>query len=134
MDWSELFNFLGAGGGLVVLLKWLTELPFVRLRLKGEREEAFRDMLDKDSELIGKLHGDILLLQEQVSAQAQCLERLVLCPSYSRCPARNVVQDYKSKFYHARTGQPQLGQKGKRMPRDNPTQPGGTPDPGGQPP
>ena len=41
MDWSVFFDFLGAGGGLMVLLKWLSDLPFVRLRLKGEREDAF---------------------------------------------------------------------------------------------
>lgn len=134
MDWSELFNFLGAGGGLVVLLRWIAQLPFVRIRLRGKREEAFRDMLDKDSELISKLHGDILQLQEQVRAQAQCLAKLVRCPSYDRCPARHVVQDYQTKFYPARTGQPQLGQKGKRKPRDNPTRPGGDPASGGEPP
>mgnify|MGYP000512007747 CR=1 FL=1 len=44
MDWSVFFDFLGAGGGLMVLLKWLSDLPFVRLRLKGEGEDAFRDI------------------------------------------------------------------------------------------
>ena len=52
MDWSVFFDFLGAGGGLMVLLKWLSDLPFVRLRLKGEREDAFREMLEKDLSLI----------------------------------------------------------------------------------
>ena len=63
MDWSVFFDFLGAGGGLMVLLKWLSDLPFVRLRLKGEREDAFREMLEKDSRLIDELHGEVLQLK-----------------------------------------------------------------------
>ena len=65
MDWSVFFDFLGAGGGLMVLLKWLSDLPFVRLRLKGEREDAFREMLEKDSRLIDELHGEVLQLKER---------------------------------------------------------------------
>ena len=74
MDWSVFFDFLGAGGGLMVLLKWLSDLPFVRLRLKGEREDAFREMLEKDSRLIDELHGEVLQLKERFYAQEACLE------------------------------------------------------------
>ena len=80
MDWSVFFDFLGAGGGLMVLLKWLSDLPFVQLRLKGEREDAFREMLEKDSRLIDELHGEVLQLKERFYAQEACLEKLVLCP------------------------------------------------------
>lgn len=64
---------------LMVLLKWLSDLPFVRLRLKGEREDAFREMLEKDSRLIDELHGEVLQLKERFYAQEACLEKLVLC-------------------------------------------------------
>ena len=59
---------------LMVLLKWLSDLPFVRLRLKGEREDAFREMLEKDSRLIDELHGEVLQLKERFYAQEACLE------------------------------------------------------------
>lgn len=121
MDWSVFFDFLGAGGGLMVLLKWLSDLPFVRLRLKGEREDAFREMLEKDSRLIDELHGEVLQLKERFYAQEACLEKLVLCPLYDRCPARRLVQEYKRKYYYPPVGQSRVGQKGKRYPRDNPT-------------
>ena len=83
----------------MVLLKWLSDLPFVRLRLKGEREDAFREMLEKDSRLIDELHGEVLQLKERFYAQEACLEKLVLCPLYDRCPARRLVQEYKRKYY-----------------------------------
>ena len=134
MDWSVFFDFLGAGGGLMVLLKWLSDLPFVRLRLKGEREDAFREMLEKDSRLIDELHGEVLQLKERFYAQEACLEKLVLCPLYDRCPARRLVQEYKRKYYYPPVGQSRVGQKGKRYPRDNPTRPSGTQCPAGQPP
>ena len=105
MDWSVFFDFLGAGGGLMVLLKWLSDLPFVRLRLKGEREDAFREMLEKDSRLIDELHGEVLQLKERFYAQEACLEKLVLCPLYDRCPARRLVQEYKRKSYYPPVGQ-----------------------------
>ena len=65
MGWDAFFDFLGAGGGLLVLLRWLSDLPFVRLRLKGKREDTFRKMLEKDSQLINELHDEVLQLKER---------------------------------------------------------------------
>jgi hypothetical protein len=134
MGWDAFFDFLGAGGGLLVLLRWLSDLPFVRLRLKGKREDTFRKMLEKDSQLINELHDEVLQLKERFYAQEACLEKMVLCPVYDRCPARKFVQEYKAKYCYPPAGQPRLGQKGKRYPRDNTAQPGDAGGPGGQPP
>ena len=30
MDWDALFNYLGTGGGLIVLLNWIAGLPLLR--------------------------------------------------------------------------------------------------------
>ena len=35
MGWDALFDFLGAGGGLLILLQWLSGIPRRRLELKG---------------------------------------------------------------------------------------------------
>lgn len=32
MDWNALFNYLGTGGGLIVLLNWLAGLPLLKRR------------------------------------------------------------------------------------------------------
>ena len=124
MDWSVFFDFLGAGGGLMVLLKWLSDLPFVRLRLKGEREDAFREMLEKDSRLIDELHGEVLQLKERFYAQEACLENWcsALCTTVALL-AGSCRSINESTTIH-RLDQSRVGQKGKRYPRDNPTPPG----------
>lgn len=134
MGWDALFDFLGAGGGLLILLRWLSGVPWRRLELKKEREKTYRDLLDGDLEQIKELRNEIFQLQEQVQAQDQRMALMVRCPSYNRCPVRHLVQDYKRKYYYPPSGQPRMGQKGQRYPRDNPTKPSNTPDPDGQPP
>ena len=48
MGWDALFDFLGAGGGLLILLQWLSGIPRRRLELKRDREKTFRELLDDD--------------------------------------------------------------------------------------
>lgn len=141
MGWDALFDFLGAGGGLLILLQWLSGIPRRRLELKRDRKKTFRELLDDDMEQMNELMELYKTLQDeniQIQNRVSALERVVLliegCPTYHRCPARRLVQDYKAQFYYARTGQPRMGQKGQRYPRDNPTKPGDTPGPDGQPP
>ena len=55
MGWDALFDFLGAGGGLLILLQWLSSVPWRRLELKKGREKTYRDLLDGDLEQIKEL-------------------------------------------------------------------------------
>ena len=126
MGWDALFDFLGAGGGLLILLQWLSGIPRRRLELKRDREKTFRELLDDDMEQMNELMELYKTLQDeniQIQNRVSALERVVL-----------LIEDYKAQFYYARTGQPRMGQKGQRYPRDNPTKPGDTPGPDGQPP
>ena len=110
MGWDALFDFLGAGGGLLILLQWLSGIPRRRLELKRDREKTFRELLDDDMEQMNELMELYKTLQDeniQIQNRVSALERVVLliegCPTYHRCPARRLVQDYKAQFYYART-------------------------------
>ena len=52
MDWNALFNYLGTGGGLIVLLNWLAGLPLLKRRKRLEKEDVSRLMAEKDNETI----------------------------------------------------------------------------------
>lgn len=132
--WDAVFDYLGAGGGLIVLLNWLVRLPALRKRARQEEEEASRHIAEQDDKTIKTLYDEVRSFQERLAHLEGCLARIVVCPSYHRCPSRHLVQDYKRKYYYPPSGQPRVGQKGKRYPRDNPVQPGAAPGSGGQPP
>ena len=134
MDWEALFSFLGAGGGLVVLLRWLSELPSLRLKVRKEKAEADRDIHEQYLTRIKELNKHVLELAEQVEAFGACLAKIVNCPLYGNCPARHVVQEYKRKYYYVNAGQTRLQKGGQRLARDDPRKPGDIGDTARQPP
>ena len=89
MGWDALFDFLGAGGGLLILLQWLSGIPRRRLELKRDREKTFRELLDDDMEQMNELMELYKTLQDeniQIQNRVSALERVVLliegCPTY----------------------------------------------------
>lgn len=134
MDWDALFNYLGTGGGLIVLLNWIAGLPLLRKQKRLEKDDVSRHMAERDNEVILKLYDEIRDFQARMSRLEGCIAKIVVCPMYDRCPARPLVQEYKRKYFYQRTGQSRVEQKGQRYPRDNPVQPGDAPDSAGQPP
>ena len=61
MDWDTLFNYLGTGGGLIVLLNWMANLPLLRRQKRLEKDDVSRHMAEKDNETILKLYDEIRL-------------------------------------------------------------------------
>lgn len=134
MDWDALFNYLGTGGGLIVLLNWLAGLPLLRRKNRLEKDDVSRHIAEKDNETIVNLYDEIRDFQVRMSRLEGCIAKIVVCPVYGRCPARTLVQDYKRRYFHPGGRQSPVGQKGERHPRDNPVAPGPADGPAGQPP
>lgn len=134
MDWDALFNYLGTGGGLIVLLNWIAGLPLLRQKNRLEKDDVSRHIAEKDNETIQKLYDEIRDFQVRMSRLEGCIAKLVVCPVYDRCPARTLVQDYKRRYFHSGGRQPLVGQKGERHPRDNPVRAGLSDSSAGQPP
>lgn len=134
MDWDALFNYLGTGGGLIVLLNWIANLPLLRKQKRLEKDDVSRHMAEKDNETILKLYDEIRDFQVRMSRLEGCIAKIVVCPIYDRCPARSFVQDYKRRYFHPDGRQSPVGQKGKRHPRDNPVTAGSSDGSAGQPP
>lgn len=134
MDWDTLFGYLGTGGGLIVLLNWMANLPLLRRQKRLEKDDVSRHMAEKDNETILKLYDEIRNFQVRMSRLEGCVAKIVLCPMYDRCPARPVVQDYKRRYFYPESRQSPVGQKGKRHPRDNPVTAGPSDGSAGQPP
>lgn len=134
MDWGALFNYLGTGGGLIVLLNWLAGLPLLRRKNRLEKDDVSRRIAEKDNETIVNLYDEIRDFQARMSRLEGCIAKIVVCPVYDRCPARTLVQDYKRRYFYPGGRQSPVGQKGERHPRDNPVAPGLANSPAGQPP
>ena len=96
--------------------------------------ESNNDTLEKLSERNQKQDDKIILLEKKISACLEVFTCMEECKSYAVCPARPVVQDYKSKYFRTTYRQSSLEQKGFRRPRDRPSEPGGVDNPDGQPP
>lgn len=123
MDWDALFNYLGTGGGLIVLLNWIAGLPLLRKKKRLEKDEVSRHMAEKDNETILKLYDEIRDFQARMSRLEGCIAKIVVCPVYDRCPARTLVQDYKRTYFPSGSRQSSVEQKGFRHPRDHPEEP-----------
>lgn len=134
MSWDALFEYLGTGGGLIVLLNWFAGLPLLRKKKKLEKDDVSRLMSERDNQTILELYEQVQEFRERMFRLEGLLERLVNCPHWERCPARVLVQDYKRKYFYPKSGQSRMGQKGQRYPRDNPEEPGEAGDSTGQPP
>lgn len=134
MDWDALFNYLGTGGGLIVLLNWIANLPLLRKRRRMEKDDVSRLMAEKDNQTILELYDQMREFRAGMFRLEGILEKLIACPYWERCPARVLVQDYKRKHYHREAGQPRMEPKGKRYPRDNPVCYSDASDTDGQPP
>ncbi len=133
MDWGALFDYLGAGGGLLVILNWIVGLPVLRKKSKLDKDDVSRHMAEKDNQLIIELFDEIRGFQERMARLEGCVAKIVVCPIYDRCPARPIVQEYKRKYYYPQRGNISE-QKGVRPARDNTAEPGGDTDTGIEPP
>ena len=134
MDWDALFNYLGTGGGLIVLLNWLAGLPLLRRKQKLDRDDVSRQMAARDNETIIRLYDEVRTFQERLAAIEGCMAKMVVCPIYGRCPARDLVSEYKRKYYYPKGRQPPVAEKGFHRPRSNTGKDTGIPDSAGQPP
>lgn len=135
MDWASLFDYLGAGGGLLVILNWLIALPAARKKARMDKDDVARHMETKDNQTIVGLYDQIREFQERMARLEGCVAKMVVCPHYDRCPARHVVQEYKRDYFSRYAqGQPGMGQTGQRLPRSDTGKVGDDGDPDGQPP
>ena len=134
MDWDALFNYLGTGGGLIVLLNWLAGLPLLRRKQKLDRDDVSRQMAARDNETIIRLYDEVRTFQERLADIEGCMAKKVVCPIYGRCRARDLVSEYKRKNYYPKGRQPPVAEKGFHRPRSNTGKDTGIPDTAGQPP
>ena len=134
MDWDALFNYLGTGGGLTVLLNWIAGLPLLRRKKALEKDDVSRQMAARDNETILWLYDQVQEFRSRMFRLEGIVEKLSACPYWERCPARLVVSDYKRKYYHPKGRQPPMAEKGVRRPRSNTGKDAGIPDSAGQPP
>ena len=134
MDWDALFNYLGTGGGLIVLLNWLAGLPLLRRKQKLDRDDVSRQMAARDNETIIRLYDEVRTFQERLAAIEGCMAKMGVWPIYGRCPARDLVSEYKRKYYYPKGRQPPVAEKGFHRPRSNTGKDTGIPDTAGQPP
>lgn len=118
IDWGTILGCL-TGGGLVVVLKYITSLPVLRKQAKLDKEDVSRHMAEKDNETILQLYDQVRDLQERSASMEACLQKLVACPYWNSCPARFLVQDYKRKWFIP-PGQYRVAKEGIRRPRDRP--------------
>ena len=114
---------------------------FKKAELTRDTVNVYKDIAESSNETLEKLSernqrqdDKIFLLEEKISVCLEVFTRMEECKSYAVCPARPVVQDYKSKYFRSAHRQSNMEQKGFRRPRDHPVQPGGAGDPDGQPP
>lgn len=85
-----------------------------------DTQEVWKQIAESNEETLLEQNEKIRRLREAVAKLESVLFRLPSCKYYVHCPARDVVQEYKTKFHHTNRrnapGQP----KGNRLPRDNP--------------
>lgn len=134
MDWDALFNYLGTGGGLIVLLNWLAGLPLLRKKKQLEKEDVSRQMAERDNQTILWLYDQVQEFRGRMYRLESMVEKLSNCPHWDRCPARVLVSDYKRKYFYPKGRQSQMEQKGIRHPRSDPGEDIGFPNPGRHPP
>lgn len=132
MDWNTLFSMLGTGG-LVALVNWMINLKAARRRSELEKDDLARIMADRDNETILKLYNENRNILEKLASLERMLYKVVSCRYYAACPARCIVQEYKTKHFREPDGQHQMEQKGIHSPRDHPDEHSGNDNPAGQP-
>lgn len=134
MDWDALFNYLGTGGGLIVLLNWLAGLPLLRKKKQLEKEDVSRQMAERDNQTILWLYDQVQEFRGRMYRLEGMVEKLSNCPHWDRCPARVLVSDYKRKYFYPKGRQHPMEQKGIRHPRSDPGEDITPANPDGQPP
>ena len=90
MDWDALFNYLGTGGGLIVLLNWLAGLPLLRRKQKLDRDDVSRQMAARDNETIIRLYDEVRTFQERLAAIEGCMAKMVVL----------ITKDVRSQMAH----------------------------------
>ena len=91
MDWDALFNYLGTGGGLIVLLNWLAGLPLLRKKKQLEKDDVSRQMAERDNQTILWLYDQVQEFRGRMFRLEGMVEKLSSCPHWDRCPARVLV-------------------------------------------
>lgn len=134
----ELGNYGFGFWGLILFFQMRrlkkAELTRDTVNVYKEIAESNNETLEKLSERNQKQDAKIILLEEKISANLAVVKRIEECKHYAACPARPVVQEYKSKYFRPSHRQSSMEQKGFRYARDNPIESGGTNNPDGQPP
>lgn len=131
MNWGALFDYLGAGGGLLVAVNWIINFPVLRRKTRLDKDDMSRLIEEREDEFREKQHADKLEILIRLSELENILFLLVRCKHYDACPARYKLQEYKANLQYQRNRQPDLHQKGFRFPRDNPTESRGPDDSAG---
>ena len=73
MDWASLFDYLGTGGGLLVILNWLIALPAARKKARMDKDDVARHMETKDNQTIVRLYDQIRDFQERMARLEGCV-------------------------------------------------------------
>lgn len=135
---EQLFDILreliNNGFGIWGIIMFVQMRRYKKAELTRDTVAVYQKIAESNNETLLKQNEKIILLEEKVSGFLAVIMRMEECKSYATCPARPVVQDYKRKYFHSQIRQSRLEQKGFRYPRDNPIEPGGIDDSGGQPP
>lgn len=135
---EQLFDILreliNNGFGIWGIIMFVQMRRYKKAELTRDTVAVYQKIAESNNETLLQQNEKIILLEERVSGFLAVITRMEECKSYSGCPARLVVQDYKKKYFHIPPRQSCMEQKGFRYPRDNPTEPGGIDNPDGQPP
>lgn len=132
--WDILRELINNGFGIWGIIMFVQTRRYKKAELTRDTVAVYQKIAESNNETLLQQNEKIILLEEKVSRFLAVITRVEECKYYTACPARPVVQDYKRKYFHVPQRQSRLEQKGFRLPRDNPVQPGGVDNPDGQPP
>lgn len=123
----ELGNY-GFGVWGIVLFFRMRRLK--KAELTRDTVAVYQKIAESNNKILSSQNEELISVKEELIDLRRIVLRIEECKSYPVCPARPVVQDYKRKYFHAPRRQPSMEQKGFRLPRDNPVEPGPIDDPG----
>lgn len=91
-----------------------------KARAVSDTRDVWQQIAESNNEALLKQNEQIQKLREAVANLEAVLYKLVVCKYYDTCPARHIVQEYKTKYHNKRNRQSQMEQKGFRLARDSP--------------
>lgn len=132
--WDILRELVNAGFGIWGIVLFIQMRRLKKAEITRDTITVYQEIVQMLNETTTELKNEIKETKNEMDGIKQIVPRIEECRHYAVCPARPVVQDYKSKYFHVSPRQSRLEQKGQRYPRDNPDIDSRIDNPDGRPP